>query len=289
MARFLQLFAFAGVILALVYNKQDTKIYKMIFFGFVIAIFPYMALNQALYHNALLPFINQVFLTAGSGWLNHEPLSYYFIGLFRENFLYPLFIAGIFLSFRKPSSRLVIFPLAFFFLFFSLIKQKEMRFLIILMPYMLLLASYALFRFAEPRKHFKKFMPFLMLLLFAFSAIKITTDLASESEKTNKYSDLRGILEKSSGNIWISSPVIAAESGKRIHRLVYYPVFGRDLKLIKESDNADFIFIDMCDLECKPNDADCLGRKKDILSYFRQKFAEVYSSDGECRQFVFRR
>ena len=289
MARFLQLFVFIGVILALICNKQSIKSYKKIFFGFLMAVLPYLAVNQILYHNPFFPFMEQIFLTGNSGWINHQPSGYYFMELFKENFLYLLFIAGIFLSFRKPSSRLIIFPLAFTFLFFNLMKQKEMRFLIILMPYMLLLVSYALFHFAESKKPFKKAIPILMLLLFAFSTIKISMNLASESGKINRYSKLQDFLEKSSGNIWISSPIIAAESDKRIGRLVYYPVFGRDLKLIRESEDADFIFIDTCDLECRPDDIGCESNKEDIVSHFRQKFAEIYSSQGECPQFAFKR
>lgn len=286
MTKFLQFFVFIGIIFALVYNKKNIK---NIFFGFFIAILPYLVINQILYHNPFFPFIEQIFLTGNSGWINHQPLSYYFIELFKENFLYLLFVVGIFLSFRKSGSRLIIFPLILAFLFFSLIKQKEMRFLIILMPYMHLLVSYGLFSFAKS-KLLKKSIPVLMLLLFAFSAIKISIDLASESGKLNKYLVFQDLLEKSNGNIWISSPIISSESDKRIGKLIYYPVFGRDLKkLLKESENADFIFVDICDLGCKPSDSKCESSKKGMISFFRQKFAEIYSRQGECPQYAFKR
>ena len=284
MARFLQLFAFAAAVLALIYNKQNAKTFQKTFLGFAAAVFPYLALSQILYQNPFFPFFQQVFLTANSGWLNHEQISYYFIELFKENFIYILFIPGIFLSFKKAAGRLVIFPLALLLFFFNAIKQKEMRFLIILLPYMYLLASYVLIHFAE----LKKFMPVLICSLLFFSAIKTSSNLASESGKANQYAVLQGLLEKSNGSIWVSSPIIAAESDKRISRLIYYPFFGRDLKeLMKESEKADFIFIDMCDLGCRPSDAKCGDSKKEIISFFRQKFKEAYSRQGECPQFAF--
>lgn len=289
MTRFLQLFAFAGIIAALICNKKSAKTIKKAFFGFVMAVLPYMALNQAMYNNAFLPFIKQVFLTANSGWANHRPLAYYFMELFRENFLYLLFIAGIFLSFRKKGSKLVTFPLILTFLFFILMRQKEMRFLIILMPYMYLLVSNALLHFSR-KSYIKKSIPFLLILLFAFSAIKISVNLAEESRKENKYSELQDILESSSGNIWVSSPIIAAESDKGIGRLFYYPVFGQDLnKLLEESASADYILMDACDLGCNPNDLKCGSSKKEMISFFRQKFDEIYSMQGECPQFGFRK
>lgn len=290
MARFLQLFAFAGVTLALIYNRQNTESYKKIFFGFAVAVLPYLAFNQILYGNIFFPFIKQVFLTANSGWLNHHPVSYYFIELFKENFLYLLFMAGIFLSFRKHGSRLIIFPLILALLFFNLIRQKEMRLLIILMPYMYLLVSYASVYFAKSKKMLRNGIAFLVLVLVVLSAIKISANLASESAKMNKYSKLQEILESTSENIWISSPIIASESSKKISKLIYYPTFGQDLEeLFRESQNADYILIDTCDLGCRPNDAKCESSKKEMIAFLRYKFSEAYSKGGECRQFAFQR
>ena len=290
MIRFLQLFAFIGVILALIYNKKHVKPYPKIFFGFIIAVLPYLFINQILYHNAFFPFLQQVFLTNNSGWLNHQPISYYFIGLFKDNFLYLLSIVGIVFMLRKPGSRLVAFPFIILFLFFSLIRQKEMRLLIILLPYMCLLVSYALIYFTDLKKNLKRTATAFIFILFVSSLVQISAALISESSKTNKYVALQAGLEEAKGNIWISSPIIAASSNKVAKKLVYYPFFGHNFsELINESENADFIFIDTCDLGCRPSDAKCESNKKEMVAFFRQKFAEIYSRQGECLQLAFKR
>lgn len=287
MTRFLQLLAFIAVVLALIYNK---KFKSKIFLGFAIAVLPYFIINQILYNNALFPFFQQAFLAANSGWLNHHPISYYFIGLFKDNFLYLFFIAGIALAYKKQRSRIIIFPLIILFLFFSIIRQKEMRFLIILLPYMYLLASHALVHFISLKKALENTGIFLILALFFLSSMRISLLLDSESSKTDKYEYLQARLEEAKGSIWISNPVMAAESDKRISKLIYYPFFWQDFEaLLKESEKADFIFVDACDLSCRPSDQACENKKKGMIIHFRQNFAEAFSKQGECQQFVFKR
>lgn len=287
LTRFLQLLAFIAVVLALIYNK---KFKSKIFLGFAIAVLPYLIANQILYNNALFPFFQQIFLTSNSGWLNHHPISYYFMELFRENFLYLLFIAGIALPFKKPNSRFIVFPLIILFLFFNIIRQKEVRFLIMLLPYMYLLVSYALVYFIDLKNSFKNAVIFLILALFILSAIRISIFLDSESNKSDKYEALQSRLEEAKGNIWISSPIIAAESGKKISKLVYYPVFWQDFdETLLESKKADFIFLDTCDLDCRPFDLECGDNKKKMIAFFKQNFNQIYSKQGDCQQFVFKR
>ena len=287
MARFLQFFVFIAVVFALICSKKDSKAFQGIFLGFLLAISPYLILNHILYNNAFFPFIQQVFLAANSGWLNHHPISYYFVGLFKENFLYLFFIAGIALAYKKQKSRFIVFPLIILFLFFNLIKQKEMRFLIILLPYMYLLASHALVYFVERGKLKNLAVPLIFVLL-VLSTVKISLNLASESGKSNKYGALQAKLEEAEGNIWISSPIMAVESGKRIGKLIYYPVFWQDFgELLQKSKEASFIFLDACDLGCRPYDNECEDDKKEMIAFFRQNFKQVYSKQGECPQFVF--
>ena len=114
--------------------------------GFLIAIIPYLALNAAIYHNPFWPFLEQAYLSGNSGWLNYHGIGYYFAELFRENFLYLLsFIGGILILKNNEAKKEKILPVAIFFLFFiffNSIRQKEMRFSIILLPYMCLLMSF---------------------------------------------------------------------------------------------------------------------------------------------------
>jgi hypothetical protein len=98
------------------------------------------------------------------------------------------------------------------------------------------------------------------------------------------------MCEDDEGNIWISSPIMAVESDKRIGKLIYYPVFWQDFgELLQKSKEASFIFLDTCDLGCRPYDNGCEEYKTEMTAFFRQNFKQTYSVQGECQQFVFRK
>ena len=101
----------------------------------------------------------------------------------------------------------------------------------------------------------------------------------------NKFLEI-GLSKK----VWISNPIIAALSDRKIDELIYYPVFNKQKKkeLIINSNEADYIFLDSCDLACKPSDIDCENNKKELINFFKNKFIIKYSSElNECKQFVF--
>ena len=84
---------------------------------FMIPIMPYFLLNVYLYKNPFYPFVLQSFMTKNTGWIFYHPLNYYFINLFRENFLTLFSITGVFLIFRKSNfnktSKILIFLIPF--------------------------------------------------------------------------------------------------------------------------------------------------------------------------------
>lgn len=297
MARFLQLFVLVAVISASYFDKKNTESLKKTVIGFLMPTALHLISSQALYGNALFPFLQQIYLSKNSGWMNYHPISYYFLELLRENFLYLLSIPGIFLSIknRDTNHRILASIFVLFFAFFNLIKQKEMRFLIVLFPYMYLLASCSImhiFNFFKG-KSAKNIIIALAALSFLLSLSTTSGYYKDESGKGSQYAALQdkigGIAE---GSVWISSPVISAFSDRKIDNLVYYPVFdeGKKNELIKESAKADFVFIDSCDLACRPADLKCDAGKKELLDFFKQKLKNVYSSvNGRCCQFIFQK
>jgi len=297
MTRYLQLFVFVSMILVNLshFNKKNIK---KIVIGFAIAILPFLILNQILYNNVSYPFIQQIALSKNSGWLNYHPLSYYLIELFKENFLYLLSIFGILLIFKRKNTNKIAISMTFilFFIFFNSIKQKEMRLLIILMPYMYLLASYSIFHFFH---HFKSKIAKIVLIaavLLSLTASLMTTFIYynNESNKINQYAVFQDRLEKisSSAKIWISNPIMAAFSDNKIDNIIYYPFFDEEKKkeLLKEIQKADFIFLDSCDLACKPSDVLCENSKDELIKSFKQQLKIIYSfKTNQCNQVIFQK
>ncbi len=298
MTRYLQLIAFAAAIITVLarFDREKIKNSVNLFTGFIVAIMPFLILNQILYYNAAHPFLQQIFLTNNSGWLNHHSLTYYFVELFRENILYLSLIFGIFLPLRKISSNKKLISVTFiiFFVFFNSIKQKEMRFLIVLLPYMYLLMSHAIGHILDNSKNntIKKSAIALIILSLSFSILNIVTYLKDEYGKDNQYNILQNKLHAygAKGNIWVSGPNIPLFSDKKIDQLMYYPVFNEKKKteLIGESTRAALILMDSCDLACKPDYVECEYDKKELVAFFKQKFTVKYeSASGQCEQYIF--
>jgi len=298
MTRYLQLFALFSVLLAIFIGKNDEKLKnsKKLLIGLFAAIIPFLILNQILYNNPIFPLSQQLFLSNNSGWTNYHPVSYYFSQLPKENALYLFFIFGAVLAFRRKNAarRLIAVIFLILFIFFNSIRQKEMRFLIILLPYMYLLAAFSLSNIISRLKNKPAKISLFAVIVLSFlaSSASLQAYYKSESGKADIYSELRNRLERTEtiGKIWISNPAIAVSSDKKIDNLMYYPIFNEEKsnELMQDYKNADFIFVDFCDLACRPNDTKCDESKNNILNIFRKHLTTIYSSDIEgCRQFVF--
>ena len=256
-----------------------------------------LILNKILYSNALYPFFLQIALSKNSGWLNYHPISYYFIELFKENFLYLIFIFGVFLLLKNKdiNKKIITFIFILFFAFFNSIKQKEMRFLIILLPYMYLLMSFLIVYIFDNLKNKTARDTLILLVIFSFIFSFNPTYIyyKNESNKNSQYIDLQDNFNKiAQGNIWISSPLISAFSDKKIGKLMYYPIFDEKKKneLIENAESADFIFLDACDLACKLHDTGCLNSKNELLESLKQRFKTAYySKTKDCEQMIFRK
>lgn len=297
LTRFLQFFIFISLLLVILFytNKKNIKNLSKVSAGFAIVLLPYLILNQILYSGFLFPFMQHITITKNSGWLNYQPLNFYFLELFRENIFYLMSILGTILAFKSKDNNKKIIASAFFiaFIFFNSIRQKEMRFLIILLPYMYTLIAYSIIHLSDKLKNnfYKNALAAIIALSLVFSVHNTYTLYQKESAKQNPYAELETRFKDADGVIWTSNPVIAASSDKRIE-LMYYPFFSKDKKneLIKDMENADFVFLDLCDLGCRPNDIECENAKNSLLSSLKQKLKTDYSSQNDgCWQYIFRK
>ncbi len=298
LARFLQILIFVSAFLVLLFylDKKNIKNLSKVGVGFGIILLPYLVINQILYNDILFPFAQHIIITKNSGWLNHQPLNFYFFELFKENLFYLLSVLGVLLIFKNKDSNKKIIAAAFLlaFIFFNLIRQKEMRFLIILMPYMYILISLSIvYLFNKIQNDFYKTIFIIVIFLsLSYSAHNIYLYHQKESSKINPYAELESRFSEASGSIWVSNPVIAASSDKKIARLMYYPFFSKEKEkeLAEDAKKADFVFLDLCDIGCKPNDLECEKGKHNLLLDLKQKLRIIYFSDNNgCEQYIFRK
>ncbi|MBI2655797.1 glycosyltransferase family 39 protein [Candidatus Woesearchaeota archaeon] len=297
LSRFLQFLIFISLFAAVLFyfNKKNIRVLLKVIIGFVVVLVPYIIFNQVLYNDIMFPFTQHVTITKNSGWLNYQPLSYYFFEMFKENIFYLLSFLGVILAFKSKDSNKKIVASAFFiaFVFFNSLNQKEMRFLIILMPYMYILVSSSIVSVSEKFKNnfYKNMFAVLIVLSLMFSSYNTYLLYQQESAKQNPYAELEIRFTDANGVIWTSNPVIAASSSKKIE-LMYYPFFSVNKKneIIGSIPNADFVFLDLCDLGCRHGDAGCEKEKDSLLWSLKKKLKTDYSSENDgCGQYVFRK
>ena len=303
MARFLQLFVFIAMFFIFAFNyKKNRLLFKnflSIVSGFFIVAAPYLLFNHLVYNNAFYPFILQKFLTENTGFVFHQPFWFYLINLLSENILALISIFGLYLIIKNsPNFKQITIASIFliFFIFMNFINHKEMRILIVALPYLYIIASYPLNYIIEKLKTKNVlFYPFIILIfsiLFLQSFSNIYALEYNELQQKNKYAAFQDYLgnDDIKGNIWISNPVFALYTDKKINELLYYPTFNtvKYNELKNKFKQGSHVLIDTCDIACEPVAAACPKEKAEFLTLLEENFNQVYHSKiGNCRQFIF--
>lgn len=301
MTRFLQLIFFIiAIIYIIIYFKNTNKNLInliLVVVGFLITTLPYLILNFILYQNFLHPFLLQILLSKVTGWMWWEPIWFYFIELFKENYLYLFAVPGIYYIFKKSDKekKLIFYFLLIPFLFFTIIKHKEMRLLLILIPYFYLIASYGIISISNlfTRKNTSIFLNIILIIFIFQSIFLIFIFERNELNKENRFLEFYSYFDMNDiGSLWISNPTQIINYDGEINNLIYYPIFNKekidDLNEILV--NADTIFLDTCDVLCNPMDTICPNEKEKFLINLKNTFDVKHNIKyGECEQFIFRK
>ena len=299
LTRFLELpILFVIIILFLTFFRKE-KIFLMnlfyIFIGFLVVVIPYLIFNYFMYQNIFYSFDLQLFLTKQTGWMYYEPFWFYFVNLFRENVLFVFALFGIVIVFKKRDYKkfTILFSFLAFFAFFSFIAHKEVRFILLFLPYLCLLSSYGIFGVFNRIKSKKIIFSFFLLMFFVWflqTAYQIKFDYDWEVSQYDVFQDY--LDNEAGGSIWISNPVFAVYSNKKIDELMYYPTFNHD-KFIFLKDNlasAEHVLINTCDLYCEPYNEFCGGDKKELVSLLKDNLDTVfYNKEDRCGAYIFRK
>jgi len=295
MTRFFQIVIILPLFLIILYlfikKKIKTKnIYAFALF-FLAPIIPYLILNTILYSNPIEPFILQKFLTKYTGEVFNQPFNFYFINLIKENILVLFSVIGIIFVFTKNDYKRKTLGLAFLFGFvpYNLIAHKEMRLLIVILPFLYILTSYGIFIFINNFKRKKTLILSLILIVFLF--------LSTPNLKIDKYQDnLNVFIEYANDNeikdgLWISNPSFISHSNNKANELIYYPLYRTEKikELTNNLNNARHILINTCDITpCPQSDSFCEERHEEFISLLKENFVLKYNQiNGQCEYFIF--
>jgi len=298
MTRFLQLFAFMVILALFFIYKEKKNFFKdsiEIIIGFSVVTVPYLLLNQSLYGNILHPFSLQLFLSKVTGWMYAEPLGFYFKELFKENYLYVFVVFGLYYLFKEKAvmkKNAILYLIVILSSFFVILEHKEMRFLVVLFPYLFIVCAYGMTKiFKRLEIKFRKDeLKFAFLMLFFVQGLIFISISEKSIVNENKYLELKSyISNKDLGNIWITNPIYAIKSDNKIDTLMYYPSFDAERSNLLNSklQDVDTIFLDTCDILCSPDDEVCSNSKFGLLFNIKEKFNIVFSEEyDDCERFI---
>lgn len=299
MTRLFQAFALVGIGISFLfyfYKKPDfAKKVVYILSGFFVVVLPYFLLNHYMYSNILFPLTEQLRLVNTTGWIYYKGFEFYFIGLLKENFLIATILLIPFFYKRDwKFSALIMAPLVYLAIF-SFIRHKEMRLLLVIFPYLYILASYCTLeiykRVSSKRMAFGMFF-ILVILWMGMTLAALKQMLPSHHQKNNiGFSHFQLYLRNNHGNVMVTNPLYALYSDAKINNILYY--FQQNLVTILNTDKDDInsVLYNECDIPCPPAEIDplCPESRKSISNAL-SKFKIVYEKDADsCKYRIFER
>ncbi|MGM5482452.1 MAG: hypothetical protein ACQESF_03240 [Nanobdellota archaeon] len=221
-----------------IFNKSNIKRYFKFNVTFIVLLCLFLIYNKLIYGSFLEPLIlaskHQSTFTG-----NVQGIAYLF---FYPVVLFSTSIILLFAFISKDKKNIIYYyltPLIIFFTYFTIIPHKEIRFLVIMIPFISILAAIGIAKVLSFRKdkYYKMTILFILFLLIVPSCINcFMTHKNFPKEKPNGIDEYINILnDKMNGTILTSDPIVAAYTNhKFIH---FYDDTKKGLNIIKNNIN----------------------------------------------------
>jgi len=270
------------------YWKIKLKNSLKIFLWFIIPIAAIAIYNLVAFGNPLYQFSEAQNIIAKSGLLIPSPWYFYFGAVFAECFIAILIFYSFYLSLKEDKRNIWLLNIVFilFFAYYSTVARKEIRYLMVGLPFLYISVAYALENLYYKRlfgKHIVKYLVIGAIILvgvFSFFSIK------SMNEKFYR-PEIPDVMQN-----FYNSELIR---GKTVISSSPVPVAYNDLKAIVMEQGEYYKYIDIssdyymiysCDFFCP--DTDCRNRQKTFLSIINGTKKLVYKKDvGGCSYLLY--
>ncbi len=255
-------------ILSIFYIKSLKKI-SYLYLGFTLITLPYFVFNYFTYDSpfSILIFA-QEFLAYAGIWIFQQPLWYYPLELVKQNFLFIFVIPGIIFAIQKKRYTIILITIGFL-IYLSQMAHKELRFAILFIPFLSILAAYGYQRI------FKESFSFIVIVLLLFSI-----HFMIEEPITNDYFTF--FQDKDiNGEILVTHPLTGYYAEKAT--LMYYPWFNSSQagywKEYIEKNNPEYIAFDNCEggFLCPPDDGICEEKKEELIISIQNKYKIIFN------------
>lgn len=257
--------------------------------GFLIPVFILLVYNLVAFGTVFYQFSAAQAAIAKAGSFYPEPWSYYLGAIVVECFLAVLFFHSIYLSWKEKNREIWLMNIIFiiFFVYYSTVVRKEIRYLMVALPMMYISVAYSVENLFYKRifgKHVAKYVVAALLVLFAVSSFFVLSSLqkdfyrAESPDLMNNFYNSEALVGK---NVISSSPVPAAYMDLKVE-VMEQEVFYKYVNM-----SSDYYLLYTCDLFC--NDQSCFENRKAFLNILKNKRTLVYQEKEEngCEHLIY--
>jgi 4-amino-4-deoxy-L-arabinose transferase-like glycosyltransferase len=273
----------AGLLFLLLFLFSIKNIKKLLdlSFGFSIFIVPYLAFNYFYYGNPFsIILFAQEFLQHAGIWIFKEPWWYYLWEILKQNVLYLFAMFGIYFAIRKKEYLLTTIVISFLF-YFSFMAHKEIRFAILFLPFLAILAALGFLRTLKIKNSF-------MIITILIFIVSWNVPQITEHNYFHFFED-----QELQGELLIVHPLVGYNAEKAT--LMYYPWFNSTqaeywLDYIQKNP-VEFVALDNCEggFLCNPSDNECENKKAEIYSFLEANFEKVLDEkQGICEYKIYK-
>lgn len=281
LTRFPQILVLVGLLIFILLFEKNEKIKKTLTLlsGFLVILAGYLIFNFIVYRDGLFPLFEAFDVIQYSGiWIHEAPWGYYIVGLVKENFVFLFLVLPLFYVFKrgiiidardKRNMALVAGIFLVILVFLSYLEHKELRYLIILLPYVAILSSYSLTTVVKN----KTILTFILVIFLTVSFIKIegifdaqTKNLYNKETERDFYEFVDQGRELEHRHVLSTSPRIGLDSDVRISQIYYLKdsyIYDNVDEILSEK--YDYILINTCDIPCDPNKPTCEMAREKLL------------------------
>lgn len=273
--------------------KLKTKIFQIISltFGFLLPTVFYLWLNWHLYQNILGPFQSGSFIVTTATWLYGSGFSYYFQNFFLQYSLY-LFSLGYFYFFFKEQSwkdwqkSLLALTAVLTIFYFIYVPRKEIRYMIVALPFLSLLAAEAIFTIylklkftLKPIINPRAFIFVIIILLLLPLPLTFTIERGPTFEKEitlalQKYPSSQKVLTSDPSFVSGLDLPFRTLDGMEFAPKIYSSAAG----------NYRLIILNDCDLSCSQQDQICLQKREELLNQIHIENKLIYQQGFHFRK-----
>ena len=290
LTKFPQGLYFGAIFMVILFEKEKifSKIVNLIVIslGFLVTIAPYFIFNHLQYGNYLQPLIDASAIVTTSTWEYGSGLGFYFINLFLSNPIHLFFIGYLYFYLKEKHwkdycKNVILFITILIFIYFHTVPRKELRYMVSLIPFLLIGSAYVLNKIYESLKETKKpiirpkafiILTIILVIIFIPSALHFNNQLQINSE-INKI-----IIDND-----IKGPIIVTDlsfvSGKEISIITFSGMEYAKAVYEFHQDKYQMIIINECDLICAPDDLGCDSEKKSLLDKIKKENKLEYQEE----------